>query len=92
MKLLKYLCPLILLSLTAQSAMACPNCFGAPGDPISMSIGKAIMFLLVVVMGTVGGILAFFVSVARRTQKYEQQLQEGDAEWGEQPYLAEEGK
>ncbi|MEM6884183.1 MAG: hypothetical protein AAF571_04070 [Verrucomicrobiota bacterium] len=90
MKITKCISILILLSLSANSLMACPTCFGAPGDPISMSIGKAIMFLLVIVMGTVGGIIAFFVSVARRTQKYEQQLQEGEAEWGEQAYLAED--
>ncbi len=83
MKVSKALSVLALLSLTMNSVMACPNCFGAPGDPISKSIGIAIMFLLVVIMGTVGGIIAFFVSVARRTKKYEQQLQEGEAEWGE---------
>jgi len=88
MKLSKILSVAALLSLSVNSVMACPNCFGAPGDPISESIGMAIMFLLVVVTGTVGGIIAFFVSVARRTKKYEQQLQEGTAEWGEQPGLA----
>ena len=84
MKLTKLITVTVLLALSTNALMACPNCFGAPGDPISKSIGFAIMFLLVIVTGTVGGIIAFFVSVARRTKKYEQQLQEGQAEWGDE--------
>ncbi|MEM1157588.1 MAG: hypothetical protein AAGH72_04960 [Verrucomicrobiota bacterium] len=79
-------------TMSMHGLHACPNCFGAPGDPISESIGMAIMFLLVVIMGTLGGIIAFFMNVAKRTKKYEQQLQEGTAEWGQDPNLAEGGK
>lgn len=90
MKFSKYLVAPALLTSMTSSVMACPNCFGAAGDPITESIGAAIMFLLVIILGTVGGIIAFFVTIARRTQKYEQQLQEGNAEWGVNPELLED--
>jgi len=83
---------LALLCLSVPGLQACPYCFGAPGDPISESIGMAIMFLLVIVMGTVGGIIAFFLNVAKRTKKYDQQMQEGAAEWGETSDLLESEK
>lgn len=87
MKTVKVLTSSVVLILSSSTLMACPNCFGAKGDPVVESVGWAIMFLLVVILGTLGGIIAFFVNVAKRTQKYEQYLQEGKAEWGKFPEL-----
>ncbi len=90
MKLIKGGTMLALLAMMTTAATACPTCFGAKGDPVVESIGWAILFLLVMIIGTVGGIIAFFVNVAKRSSRYEQQLQEGTAEWGELPELLED--
>jgi hypothetical protein len=90
MKFAKLIFTVLILATTSGAVMACPTCFGAKGDPVVESMGMAIMFLLVIIMGTVGGIAAFFVSVIKRTRRYEQQLQEGNAEWGDAPELLED--
>jgi len=72
---------LILLSTLMTSAQACPVCFGAKGDPVVDAAGFAILFLLAVVVSILGGVIAFVLTLAKRSQRYQQQLQEGEAEW-----------
>lgn len=63
------------------SSFACATCFGAVGDPVVEAVGWAILFLLGFVACLLGGILAFCLTLAKRSRLYRQQLQEGEAEW-----------
>ncbi|MGF1678929.1 MAG: hypothetical protein ACFCUX_07020 [Candidatus Methylacidiphilales bacterium] len=74
-----------LIWVTTSDAVACVACFGAKDDPVVNAVGWAILFLLGVVAMVVGGAAALFISIARRTRKYQQQLQEGTDEWIEVP-------
>jgi len=74
-----------LLGLTPGNAFACAVCFGAKGDPVVDAVGIAILFLLGFVGCILAGIVAFAVTLARRSRRYQQQLQEGEAEWDPSP-------
>ena len=58
---------LLLVSLP-QSASACSVCFGDPSSPWAKALGLGILALLGVVLLVLGGIVAFFVFMARRAR------------------------
>ena len=59
---------LVLILFAAQSALACPVCFGNPDSPMTKGTSKAVWFLL----GTIGfvqiGFVALFISFWRRAR------------------------
>ncbi len=59
---------LLLVVLVAQSAMACPVCFGAPDSPLTKGATNAIWFLLGVIGLVQIGFVALFVSFWRRAR------------------------
>lgn len=55
------------LVLTPQMAQACAVCYGNSDEPMSKALGWGVLALLLVVLGVLGGVSAFFIHVARRT-------------------------
>lgn len=76
-----------LLAFNPYSAQACAVCFGAKGDPVVNAAGFSILLLGAFILSILGGIIAFMITLARRARRYEQQQQEGEAEWGDVPQL-----
>ena len=54
--------------LVAQSAMACPVCFGDPSSPLTRGASNGILFLLGIVGVVQIGFIALFVSFWRRAR------------------------
>jgi len=54
--------------LVAQSAMACPVCFGDPSSPLTKGATNAVWFLLGIVGLVQAGFVALFVSFRRRAR------------------------
>lgn len=50
------------------SLRACSVCFGEQGSPMALGLVWGIGALLLVVLGVLGGISAFFIHVARRSR------------------------
>ena len=48
------------------AARACAVCYGEPDSPASRGLTLAILALAVVVMGVLGGVVAFFVQASRK--------------------------
>lgn len=57
-----------LFALLPAAAQACPVCFGAADSSDSQALGIAIVFLLGVLAVVLGGLVAFFICLARRSQ------------------------
>ena len=58
-----------LLLLFAQSALACPVCFGAPGDPMTKGVSNGVWVLLGIVGFVQIGFVAMFWSFWRRARE-----------------------
>ena len=56
------------LLMTAQSALACPVCFGAPDSPLTKGATSAVWFLLGIIGIVQVGFVALFVSFWRRAR------------------------
>lgn len=56
----------LLIGLT-HSAQACATCFGKSDSKLAEGMNWGIFTLLVVVVGVLGGISAFFIYIARRS-------------------------
>lgn len=54
--------------LVAQSAMACPVCFGDPSSPMTKGTANAVWFLIGIVAVVQAGFVALFVSFWRRAR------------------------
>jgi len=54
--------------LTAQSAMACPVCFGSPDSPMSKGTSNAVWFMIGIVAFVQIGFVALFISFWRRAR------------------------
>lgn len=70
-------CWCLALAVIAQSAMACPVCFGDPNSPMTKGTSNAILFLLGIVGMVQTGFIALFVSFRRRArelQKFKEQF------------------
>jgi hypothetical protein len=52
----------------AQSALACPVCFGDPSSPLTKGAANAIWFLIGIVALVQAGFIALFVSFWRRAR------------------------
>ncbi len=52
-------------------ARACAVCYGEPDSPASQGLTMAILALAVVVMGVLGGVVAFFVQASRKAGRLE---------------------
>jgi len=57
---------LVMLRL-APAAHACATCFGKSDSKLAEGMNWGILTLLLVVMGVLGGISAFFIFIARRS-------------------------
>jgi hypothetical protein len=62
------LCAFATFLLFAQSALACPVCWGAPDDPMVKSANNGIWVLLGVVGFVQIGFAALFISLWRRAR------------------------
>ena len=52
-----------------NSLNACAVCYGAPDDPITMGMNKAILFLLMTIVFVLSCIIYGIVSIAKRSNK-----------------------
>lgn len=86
-KLLFGILVLTWMAMNPTSVFACAVCFGAADDPVVNAAGFAILLLGVFILSILGGILAFAFTLARRARRYEQQQQEGEAEWDSVPQM-----
>jgi hypothetical protein len=57
-------------AIGSQTATACTVCFGASDEPATKAISWAIIFLLGVVGGILGGLIAFMVYLGKRSSAY----------------------
>ena len=58
----------LLMLLAAQSAFACPVCFGDPSSPLTKGATNAVWFLLGVIGFVQIGLIALFVTFWRRAR------------------------
>ena len=58
----------VLLAILSHpaGARACSACYGEPDSPASRGLTLAILALAVVVMGVLGGVVAFFIHASRQ--------------------------
>ena len=60
---------LIATFLVAHTAFACSVCFAATADSyVKRGLALAIITLLMIVLSIMGGVIAFFVNVSKRTK------------------------
>ena len=57
----------VLMGLMGPAAQACSVCFGDPNSSLSKGAVAGVSVLLLVVLGVLGGVAAFFVHVSRRS-------------------------
>lgn len=58
----------VVLLLAAPSALACPVCYGAPGDPLVKGANNGIAVLLGIIVLVQVGFAALFISFWRRAR------------------------
>ena len=54
-------------------ALACPVCFGNSDSPMAIATNMAILAMLVVVVGVLGGFATFFIYLMRRGRRVAEQ-------------------
>ena len=69
----------VLIGLFADSAFACPVCFGPTDSPVADGVNMAIFALLGVTGTVLGAFVAFFVHLARRARQIREQEWAHDA-------------
>ncbi len=52
-----------------NSLQACAVCYGAPDDPITMGMNKAILFLLITILFVLSCIIYGIVSIVKRSSQ-----------------------
>lgn len=55
------------LAALPNSALACTVCFGATDSKLTAGMLAGVLVLLLVILSVLGGVIAFFVFVARRS-------------------------
>ena len=55
--------------LFINNLYACAVCYGAPDDPITMGMNKAILFLLMTIVFVLSCIIYGIISIAKRSNK-----------------------
>ena len=63
---------LFILLFVPETADACATCFGDPSAPASQGMNWAIITLLGVTGGVLGGVIATIISIGKRTKKFQQ--------------------
>ena len=56
-----------LMALAPNSALACTVCFGATDSKLTAGMLAGVLVLLLVILSVLGGLVAFFVYLARRS-------------------------
>ena len=52
-----------------NSLIPCAVCYGAPDDPVTLGVNKAILFLLFVIVFVLSCIIYFIISIAKRSNQ-----------------------
>ena len=52
-----------------NSLIPCAVCYGAPDDPVTLGVNKAILFLLFVIAFVLSCIIYFIISIAKRSNQ-----------------------
>ncbi|MBT4054378.1 MAG: hypothetical protein HOI72_08560 [Candidatus Marinimicrobia bacterium] len=67
---------IILLSFTVffipETAQACATCFGDPSAPASQGLNWAIITLLGVTGGVLGGVISTIISIGKKNKNFQQ--------------------
>jgi hypothetical protein len=63
---------LFILLFVPETAQACATCFGDPSAPAAQGMNWAIITLLGVTGGVLGGVIATIISIGKRTKKFQQ--------------------
>jgi heme/copper-type cytochrome/quinol oxidase subunit 2 len=63
---------LFILLFVPETAQACATCFGDPSAPAAQGMNWAIITLLGVTGGVLGGVIATIISIAKKTKKFQQ--------------------
>jgi hypothetical protein len=66
----------VLVFIVPQTASACAVCFGNSDSPWAKALNWGILVLLFVVLSVLGGIVAFFVHMAKRSRMAQLAAQE----------------
>ena len=64
--------PLIILFLTHDNFHACATCFGDPNAPAMQGMNWAIITLLGVTGGVLGGVIHTIMPIRKKTKKFNQ--------------------
>lgn len=59
----------ILNFFSTAKAFACAVCFGAADSSVKIALALAIITLLMMLLGVLSGIVAFFMNMQKRTRK-----------------------
>ena len=62
---------LLIITTFVNTLSACAVCYGAPDDPITMGMNKAILFLLSTIVFVLSCIFYGILSLIRRTNQVE---------------------
>ena len=63
---------LFIILFVPETAQACATCFGDPSAPAAQGMNWAIITLLGVTGGVLGGVIATIISIGKRTKKFQQ--------------------
>jgi hypothetical protein len=57
-----------LLLVSAPALLACTTCFGDPSSQLTRGAMVGMTFLLAMILAVLGGVIAFFIFLAKRSQ------------------------
>lgn len=60
---------LLIFVFFINNLYACAVCYGAPDDPITMGMNKAILFLLLTIIFVLSCIMYGFISIIKKSNK-----------------------
>ena len=63
---------LFILALTPDNLFGCATCFGDPSAPAAQGMNWAIITLLGVTGGVLGGVIHTIVTISKKTKKFNQ--------------------
>ena len=61
-----------ILLFVPETADACATCFGDPNAPAAQGMNWAILTLLGITGGVLGGVIATIISIGKKTKKFQQ--------------------
>ena len=71
-RILQITLALIILVLTPDNLFGCATCFGDPNAPAAQGMNWAIITLLGVTGGVLGGVIHTIVTISKKTKKFNQ--------------------